>query len=169
MQSRLKDPVLVLADALTSIGSFFKSVNQGALSDQLPEIVALRASQVNGCGDCVDAHVQSLREAGESDERVTAVAAWREAPFFTDAERAALELAEEFTRLADRSPDALPDAMPDAVPDAVPDELWEQLSAHFDEQQLSALILSIGVTNMFDCRTTEVREPAGTSWSRRRP
>ncbi|MFG2234514.1 carboxymuconolactone decarboxylase family protein [Streptomyces sp. NPDC048723] len=165
MQSRMKNPALILPDALTSIGNFFKSVNQGALSDELPEIVALRASQINGCGDCVHTHVQNLRGAGENDERVTAVAAWREAPFFTDAERGALELAEEVTRLADRSPDAVSDA----VPDAVPDELWERLSAHFDEQQLSALILSIGVTNMFNCRTTGVREPAGTSWSRRRP
>ncbi|MCX4981858.1 carboxymuconolactone decarboxylase family protein [Streptomyces sp. NBC_00572] len=164
MQSRMKDPALVPPDALTSSGSFFKSVNQGALSDQLPEIVALRAGQVNGC-DCVHTHVRNLRATGESDERVTAVAAWREAPFFTDAERGALELAEEVTRLADRSPDAVSDA----VPDAVPDKLWERLSAHFDEQQLSALILSIGVTNMFNCRTTGVREPAGTSWSRRRP
>ncbi|MEU9035349.1 carboxymuconolactone decarboxylase family protein [Streptomyces sp. NPDC048352] len=165
MQSRVKDPALVLPDALTSIGSYFKSVNQGALSEQLPEIVALRASQVNGCGDCVHTHVRNLRRAGESDERVAAVAAWREAPFFTDAERAALELAEEVTRLADLASDAVPDA----VRDAVPDELWEQLSAHFDEQQLSALILSIGVTNMFDCRTIAVREPASVSWSRRRP
>ncbi|MFF3315857.1 carboxymuconolactone decarboxylase family protein [Streptomyces sp. NPDC003035] len=161
MQALMKNPALVLPDALTSIGSFFKSVNQGALSNHLPEIVALRASQVVGCGDCVHTHVRSLREAGESDERVAAVAAWREAPFFTDAEQAALELAEEVTRLADRSPGP--------VPDGVPDALWEQLAAHFNEQQLSALILSIGVTNMFDCHTIAVREPVGGSRGRRRP
>ncbi|MER7821954.1 carboxymuconolactone decarboxylase family protein [Streptomyces sp. NPDC096097] len=159
MQSRMNNPAFVLPDALTSIGNFFTSVNQGTLSDELPEIVALRASQINGCGDCVHAHVQNLRKAGESDERVTAVAAWREAPFFTDAERAALELAEEVTRLADRSPDA--------EPDVVPEELWDQLSAHFDEQQLSALILSIGVTNLFN--STGIREPVAASGSRHRP
>ncbi|MFD6231791.1 carboxymuconolactone decarboxylase family protein [Streptomyces sp. NPDC060232] len=165
MQSRMKNPALVLSDALMSLGSFFTSVNRGGHCDELPDIVALRVGQINGCGDCVHTHVQNLREAGESDERVAAVAAWREAPFFTDAERAALELAEEVTRLADRSPDAAPDALPNSVPE----ELWEQLSGHFDEQQLSALILSIGVTNMFDCHTTGVREPIGASRRRRRP
>ncbi|MFE6364350.1 carboxymuconolactone decarboxylase family protein [Streptomyces sp. NPDC057806] len=162
MQSRMKDPALVLPDALTSIGTFFRSVNHGALSDQLPEIVALRASQMNGCGDCVHTHLLNLRETGESEERVAAVAAWREAPLFTGAERAALELAEEVTRLADLAPDTAPEG----VRAAVPDELWERLSAHFDEQQLSALILSIGATNLFNCRTIAVRGPGYAADSR---
>ncbi|MEU1039752.1 carboxymuconolactone decarboxylase family protein [Streptomyces sp. NPDC005551] len=155
----MKDPALFLPEALISIGSFFESVNQGALSDQLPEIVALRAGRINGCRDRMDTHVRNLREAGESQE--AAVAIWREAPFFTDAEQAALELAETLTRLAALASDA--------VPEAVPDELWEQLSAHFDEQQLSALILSIGVTSMFDCHTIPAREPAGGSQARCQP
>lgn len=153
MESLMKNPAFVLPDAMKGIGSIFKAVSQGGISQELQEIVALRTSQINGCSACVYAHNQNLRKSGESDERVASVAAWREAPFFTDAERAALELAEKATRVADRSEDA------------VSDELWERLRAHFTEEQLSALILVIGVTNMFNRINAVVREPAGTSWS----
>jgi AhpD family alkylhydroperoxidase len=115
--------------------------------------VGLRASQINGCSACVHAHAQNLVKSGESAERIAAIAAWREAPFFSDAERAALALAEAVTRLADRSGDAVPDA------------LWDEVADHFDERQLSALILLIGVTNMFNRLNATIKEPAGTSWT----
>ncbi|MFD0276911.1 carboxymuconolactone decarboxylase family protein [Kitasatospora sp. NPDC127111] len=150
----MKNPAFVLPDATKGIGSIIKAVNQGGISHELQEIVGLRASQINGCSACVHAHHQNLRKAGESDERVASVAAWREGPFFTDSERAALELAERATRVADRSEEA------------VPDELWERLRAHFTEEQLSALILLIGITNMFNRLNAVVREPAGASWNR---
>ncbi|GAA1110656.1 carboxymuconolactone decarboxylase family protein [Kitasatospora arboriphila] len=148
----MRNPAFVLPDAMKGIGSIIKAVGQGGITHELQEIVALRASQLNGCSACVHAHVQNLRKAGESEDRIAAVAAWREAPFYTDAERAALELAERATRLADRSMDA------------VPDELWDRLRGHYDEEQLSALILLIGVTNFFNRLNSVVREPAGTSW-----
>ncbi|GAA2745086.1 MULTISPECIES: carboxymuconolactone decarboxylase family protein [Kitasatospora] len=153
MQARMTNPAYVLPDAMKGIGSILKAVNQGGISQELQELVGLRTSQINGCSACVHGHTVNLRKAGAADERVAAVAAWREAPFFTEAERAALELAETVTRLADRSADA------------VPDEQWARVSAHFDEQQLSALILLIGVTNLFNRLNATIKEPAGVTWS----
>lgn len=153
MQARMKNPAYVLPDGLKGIGSLFKAVNQGGITQQLQEIVGLRASQINGCSACVHAHTVNLRKAGESDERVASVAAWREAPFYTDAERAALALTEAITRLADRSSDAVPDA------------LWDEVTDHFDEQQLAALLLLIGVTNLFNRLNAAIKEPAGTNWN----
>jgi alkylhydroperoxidase family enzyme len=96
----------------------------------------------------VDSGARSARKAGESDERLFAVAAWREAPYFTDAERAALALTEAATRLADQ-------------PDPVPDEIWDQAADHFDEQGLAAVILMIGVTNLFNRLNATTRQIAG--------
>ncbi|MFI9814344.1 carboxymuconolactone decarboxylase family protein [Saccharothrix variisporea] len=153
MQARMKNPAFVLPDGMKGIGAIFKAVNQGGLAHELQEIVGLRASQINGCSACVHAHAQNLAKAGESAERIAAVAAWREAPFFTDAERAALELTEAVTRLADRSGEA------------VDDELWDRVADHYDEKQIAALLLLIGVTNMFNRLNAPIKEPAGTSWT----
>ncbi|MEV3986218.1 carboxymuconolactone decarboxylase family protein [Nonomuraea sp. NPDC049758] len=153
MQARMKNPAFVLPDGMKGIGAIFKAVNQGGLSQELQEIVGLRASQINGCSACVHAHTANLVKAGESTERIAAVGAWREAPFFSDAERAALELTDVLTRLADRSTDA------------VPDELWDQVADHYDEQEISALLLLIGVTNLFNRLNAAIKEPAGASWS----
>ncbi|RSN67790.1 alkylhydroperoxidase [Actinomadura sp. WAC 06369] len=153
MQARMTNPAFVLPDGMKGIGAIFKAVNQGGISHELQEIVGLRASQINGCSACVHAHHANLVKAGESAERIAAVAAWREAPFFDDAERAALELTEAVTRLADRSGDA------------VDGELWDRVADHFDEKQLAALILLIGVTNMFNRLNASIKEPAGTSWT----
>ena len=97
----------------------------------------LRASQINGCSACVDSGARSARKAGETEERLATVVAWREAPYFSDAERAALALAEAATRLADR-------------PDPVPDEVWDAAAAHYDEKGLAAIVLMIAVTNLFN-------------------
>ncbi|MEQ4724664.1 carboxymuconolactone decarboxylase family protein [Nonomuraea sp. B19D2] len=152
MQARMTNPAFVLPDGMKGIGAIFKAANQGGISHELQEIVGLRASQINGCSACVHAHTQALVKAGESVERIAAVAACREAPFFTDAERAALELTEAVTRLADRSTEA------------VSDELWDQVADHYDEKQISALLLVIGVTNLFNRLNAAIKEPAGTSW-----
>jgi AhpD family alkylhydroperoxidase len=112
---------------------------------------ALRASQINGCSYCIDSGVRSAKKAGESDERLFAVAAWREAPYFTDAERAALALTEAATRLSDRI-------------DPVPDEIWDEATRHYDEQQLAALILMIGVTNLFNRLNATTKQVAGAAW-----
>jgi len=115
------------------------------------ELVHLRASQINGCSACVDGGARSAKKAGESDERLFAVAAWREAPYFTVAERAALALAEAATRLSDRT-------------DPVPDEIWDEAAKHYDEQGLAALVLMIGMTNLFNRLNASTRQVAGAGW-----
>ena len=111
----------------------------------------LRASQINGCSVCVDMHARDLRKAGESDERIFAVAAWRETPYYTDAERAALALAEAMTRLSDR-------------PDPVPDDVWDEAARHYDEPALAALMLSIATVNVWNRLNAATRQVAGSAW-----
>ncbi|MEV0639226.1 carboxymuconolactone decarboxylase family protein [Streptomyces sp. NPDC050619] len=152
MQARMTNPAYVLPGAMKGIGALTQAIGESGLSQEVMEFVALRASQINGCSACVHGHVHNLRKAGTSEERIAAVVAWREAPFFSDAERAALQLAESATRLADRSQDAVPDA------------LWDEVADHFDEKELSALILTIALTNMFNRINATVREPAGQTW-----
>ncbi|WP_242908171.1 carboxymuconolactone decarboxylase family protein [Actinomadura terrae] len=152
MEARMKNPAYVLPDVVKGVGTLSKAVASAGLPEGLLEFVALRASQINGCSACVHSHVLNARKAGESEERIAAVAVWREAPFFTDAERAALSLAEHATRIADRSGDA------------VPDELWNEVSGHFDEKELSAIILLLGMINMFNRLNAVVQEPAGAIW-----
>lgn len=152
VQARMTNPFYALPDALKGIGSIFQAVGTGGISHELQEIVGLRASQINGCSACVHAHNLNLAKAGETAERIGAVSAWREAPFFDDAERAALALTEAVTRLADRSGEA------------VDERLWDEVADHFDEKQIAALLLVIGVTNMFNRINAAVREPAGTTW-----
>ncbi|WP_449061852.1 carboxymuconolactone decarboxylase family protein [Planomonospora algeriensis] len=113
------------------------------------ELVKLRASQINGCGFCVDMHAHEAKKAGESDERLFSVAAWREAPYFTDAERAALALAEEATRLADRG-------------EAVPDAVWEEAARHHDEKTLAALVVAIATINAWNRICVTTRQIAGS-------
>ncbi|MFI6088238.1 carboxymuconolactone decarboxylase family protein [Streptomyces sp. NPDC051218] len=148
MQSRMQNPAVVLSDAMPAIQSLIKAVHSGGVEGQTLELVHLRVSQINGCSACVDGGVKSSRKAGVSDERLAVVAAWREAPYFTEPERAALELAEAATRLADRG-------------DAVNDEVWDAAATHFDEKQLAAIVLMIGVTNLFNRLNATTRQIAG--------
>ncbi|MFI6014865.1 carboxymuconolactone decarboxylase family protein [Streptomyces sp. NPDC051243] len=152
MQARMTNPAYVLPGAMKGIGTLLQAIGESGLPQELVEIVGLRASQINGCSACVHGHTVNLRKAGASDERIDAVAAWREAPYFTDAERAALQLTESVTRLADRSHES------------VPDTLWDEVADHFAEKELSALILLIGVMNLFNRVNTTIKEPAGTTW-----
>ncbi|MEU1121969.1 MULTISPECIES: carboxymuconolactone decarboxylase family protein [unclassified Streptomyces] len=112
------------------------------------ELVRLRASQINGCGFCTDMHTKEATHAGESVTRLHLVAAWREATVFTDAERAALELAEQGTRIADAA-------------GGVTDEAWANAAKHYDEDQLAALVALIAVINAFNRVNVLVRQPAG--------
>jgi AhpD family alkylhydroperoxidase len=148
LTARISNPAMVLPDAMQPIQDLFKAISKGGVPQSTLELVHLRASQVNGCSACVHAGARSARKAGETDERLFTVAAWRETPYFTDAERAALALAEAATRLADRA-------------DPVPDEIWEAAAAHYDEQGLAALVLMIAVTNMFNRLNATIRQVAG--------
>jgi AhpD family alkylhydroperoxidase len=112
-------------------------------------LVHLRASQINGCGLCLDMHARHLKDLGESDERLFAAAAWREAPYFTAAERAALALTEAATRLSDRA-------------DAVPDAIWDEAARHYDEPALAALVIGIAAINAWNRINVATRQIAGS-------
>jgi AhpD family alkylhydroperoxidase len=148
MQARMSNPATILPDAMNGIQTLLKAASKGGVPQTTLELVHLRASQINGCSVCVDSGTRSARRAGETDERLFTVAAWREAPYFTDAERAALALAEAVTRLADRE-------------DPVPDPIWEEATRHFDEQGLAAIILMIATTNLFNRLNATTRQVAG--------
>src|SRR5262245_33978618 len=108
MEARMQHPAFVVPDAMPALQALGKSVRKSGLSPELLEFVNLRASQINGCSVCVQMHATDLKKAGETDERIFGVAAWRETPYFSEAERAALALTEAVTRLADRA-DPVPD------------------------------------------------------------
>ncbi len=147
MQARM-NPAAHLADAFPSILALKSaSENRGVPAATL-ELAHLRASQINGCSACVHAGALSARRGGETDDRLHAVAAWRDAPFFTDAERAALALCEAVTRLADRA-------------DPVSQAVWDEAARHYDERGLSALLLSIATTNVFNRLNVATAQPAG--------
>lgn len=148
MQARMNNPAMVLPDAMQALLALGKSAKNGGVPARTLELVHLRASQINGCSFCVEMHSRDLRKAGETDERLFAVAAWREAPYFTEAERAALALTEAATRLSDRA-------------DPVPDEVWEEAARHYDETALSALILAIGLINFWNRLNVTTRQVAG--------
>lgn len=148
MQSRMQNPAVVLSDAMQPIQQIFEVVHSGGVDGEILELVHLRVSQINGCSACVDGGAKTARKAGVSDERLATVVAWRETPYFSDAERAALALAEAATRLADR-------------PDAVSDEIWDAAATHYDKKQLAAIVLMIGVTNLFNRLNATTRQIAG--------
>jgi AhpD family alkylhydroperoxidase len=144
----MNNPVMVLPDALQPLLDLAKATRKVGLPQNTAELVHLRAAQINGCSYCVDMHARELKKMGEPDERVFAVAAWRETPYFTETERAALALTEAATRLSDR-------------PDPVSDEVWDEAARHYDERELAALILEIALINVWNRLNVTVRYPAG--------
>jgi AhpD family alkylhydroperoxidase len=123
-------------------------VHDSALPATTQELVKIRASQINGCGFCLDMHTKEALHAGESQQRLNLVAAWREAGVFTEAERAALELAEQGTRIADAA-------------GGVSDEAWANAVKYYDEEQLAALVAVIALINAYNRMNVIVRQPAG--------
>ncbi|MER8699723.1 carboxymuconolactone decarboxylase family protein [Mesorhizobium sp. M0664] len=148
MQARLRNPVMLIPGALQALLALDKSTETADLSYVTRKLVHLRASQINGCSLCVDMHARELKKAGEKDERIFAVSAWRETPYFTDAERAALALTEAATRLADR-------------PDPVPDAVWDKAARHYDEKALAALVVQIALINAFNRLNATTRQMVG--------
>lgn len=149
IQPRMKNPVMVVPDALQPLLDLGKAARETGLPPKTAELVHLRAAQINGCSYCTEMHSRELRNAGETDERIFTVAAWREAPYFTDPERAALALTEAATRLNDR-------------PDAVPDEVFEEAARHYDEREISALIIEIALINFWTRLNVTVGQVAGS-------
>ncbi|WP_407564718.1 carboxymuconolactone decarboxylase family protein [Streptomyces sp. 184] len=150
MQPRMQNPAMIL-DAMQPIGDVFKATYSGGVPKTTLDLVHLRTSQINGCSACVDSGSKNARKSGETEERLSAVAAWREAPYFTGEERAALALAEAATRMADRS-------------DPVPDAVWDEAARHYDEKGLAAIVLTIAVTNMFN-RLNATTKQVPQDWS----
>lgn len=152
MQARMKNPAVILPDTLQALLAVSVSLKDRGVSENTMDLVHLRVSQINGCSVCTDMGFRKLQKDGETVERMIGVSAWREMPYFTEAERAALALGEAVTRLADR-------------PDAVSDEVWNEAARRYDEKALSALIVSIAVDNVWNRLNATVRQPAGASWS----
>ncbi|WP_392674643.1 carboxymuconolactone decarboxylase family protein [Streptomyces sp. LN785] len=138
----------VAAKILRHVTSAGKAVSDSTLPAATQELVKIRASQINGCGFCTDMHTKEAAHAGETSVRLNLVAAWREAKVFTDAERAALELAEQGTRIADAA-------------GGVTDEAWANAAKHYDEEQLAALVSLIAIINAFNRVNVIVQQPAG--------
>src|SRR5215831_5510207 len=148
MQARMNQPAMVLPEAMKALQALSTSVENRGVPKSLLHLVHLRASQINGCSVCLDMHARELRQADETDERLFTVAAWRDAPYFTDAERAALALTEAVTRLSDRA-------------DPVPDDIWTEAARHYDERALASLILCIAVINVWNRLNVTTRQVAG--------
>ena len=151
MQARMRNPVVILPDVLKAMLAMDKASENDGLPYVTRKLVHLRASQINGCSICVDMHARELKKAGRKDEHIFALAAWRETPYFTDAERAALALAEATTRLSDRA-------------DAVSDDVWNEAARHYDETALAALVAQIALINAFNRLNAATRQVVGAAW-----
>jgi AhpD family alkylhydroperoxidase len=150
MPARMKNPAMILPGAMQAIQALQAAMEKGGVPSATLGLVHLRASQINGCSVCVDSGTCQVKAAGETDERLLAVATWRETPYFTDAERAALALTESVTRLSDRA-------------DPVPDAIWAEAARHYDEPALAALILAIATTNVYNRLNVATGQVVG-SW-----
>jgi AhpD family alkylhydroperoxidase len=148
MQARIENPAMSVPGALDALQKLGASATTSGIPETTLYLVHLRASQINGCSVCVDMHSRELAYAGESTERILTVAAWRETPYFSDAERAALGLTEATTRLADR-------------PAPVPDEVWDEAARHYTEPQLAALVIAIATINAYNRLNAATRQITG--------
>ena len=147
MKTRMKNPGAILPGAGQGVQALIESVQKAGVPSPVFHLVHLRASQINGCAYCVDSAIKQARQEGETDDRLHAVAAWREMSVFSDKERAAFALTEEMTRLNAR--------------DAVPDTIWEMAASRYDERQLGGLVLWIAVVNMFNRVNVAIRQTVG--------
>ena len=151
MTARMTNPAFAVPGAMDALNAVAKSISRADVPVNR-ELLHLRASQINGCSVCVDMHAKAARKAGESEERVFAVGAWRETPYFSEAERAALALTEALTRLADRA-------------DQVTDAIWDAAAEHFADEQLGALVLDIALINLWNRLNIATRQVVGEqSW-----
>ncbi|HET7565819.1 MAG TPA: carboxymuconolactone decarboxylase family protein [Gemmatimonadaceae bacterium] len=148
-EPRLTNPAEAIPEALEGIQKLLVGVYKGRLPASVLELTHMRASQINGCSSCIEGTIRHAHKTGEElDERLLMVAAWRHSSQFTEAERAALELTEEMTRLADRA-------------DPVPDETWARVAEHFDDRQRASLVLHVALVNLFNRVNVSTRQPAG--------
>ena len=147
MKARVDCAKVLLPKAMQALNPLAKYVNGSGLDHRLLELVKMRTSQLNGCAYCIDMHTKDARAFGEAEQRLYALNAWREVPFFSDRERAALEWTEAITRVADAQ---------------VPDEVYDRVRGHFDEDQLVALTFAAVAINAWNRLAISFRVPAGT-------
>jgi AhpD family alkylhydroperoxidase len=145
VEPRMRQPATTTPGAMQALYALAGSVRRTGLPEATAKLVELRASQINGCSFCVDMHARELKELGEPDARIFAVAAWHDSPLFTDPERIALELADAVTRIADRA-------------DPVPDALWAEAARHYEEPQLAGLLLAIASINVWNRLNVATRQ-----------
>jgi AhpD family alkylhydroperoxidase len=148
MQPRINNPATTVPGAMQALQQLGAAARSAGVPATTLYLIEVRASQINGCSVCLDLHSRELKAAGEPDERIVMVGAWREAPYFSDAERAALALTEAATRLADRS-------------DPIPDEVWEAAARHYDESALAGLVVAIAAINAWNRINAATRQITG--------
>lgn len=148
MEPRIETPARQNPRAMKALNMLGEAAKQTGLPETTLLLIDLRASQINGCSVCTDMHSRELKLAGEPGERIFTVSAWREAPYFSDAERAVLALTESVTRLADSS-------------DPVPDQVWDEATRHFDEQELGGIMLRIAGINAWNRINAATRQISG--------
>ena len=151
LKARIKNPAMLMPEAMQAIQALGKAAESGGVPQKTLALVHLRASQINGCSVCVDLAFR-FKKAEDTEERMFTVSAWRDSPLFTDAERAALALAESVTRLSDR-------------PDPVPDDVWNEAAQHYNERELAQLVLWISVTNVWNRVNVATKQVAG-EWAK---
>ena len=151
MRARMKNPVMILPGAMQAVQALAKASENSGVPQRTLGLVHLRVSQINGCSVCVDLSFR-FKKPDETNEHLFNVSAWRDAPEYTEAERAALALAEAVTRLSDRS-------------DPVPDAIWEEAKRHYDKRGLAALTLWIATTNVWNRLNVATRQVAG-EWAK---
>ena len=148
MEPRMDNPVMVVPGAMDALQRFGMAARRSGVPASTLYLIEVRASQINGCSVCLDMHTRELKHAGEPDERILMVGAWRETPYFSDAERAALALTEAVTRIADR-------------PEAISDEIWAEAARHYDEKQLAGIVLAIASINAWNRINAATRQITG--------
>jgi AhpD family alkylhydroperoxidase len=148
MEPRINNPAMTVPGAMEALQKLGTAARRAGVPASTLYLIETRASQINGCSVCLDMHSRELKAAGEPDERIFMVGAWREAPYFSDSERAALALTEAATRLADRS-------------DPIPDEVWEEAARHYDESALAGLVLAIAAINAWNRINAASRQITG--------
>jgi AhpD family alkylhydroperoxidase len=148
MHARMSNPAMIVPEAMQALMALSKSVEKSGVPQKTLDLIHLRTSQINGCGVCLDMHARGARKSGETDLRSFTVAGWRDAPYFTDEERAALALTEAVTRLSDRT-------------DPVPDEIWNEAARHYDERALAGIVLQISLVNVWNRLNVATRQVAG--------
>jgi AhpD family alkylhydroperoxidase len=149
MESRMKNPAIMVPEVMKALQGLAATTELCGVPAKTMGLVHLRASQINGCSLCVGLHARHMMKADETMERMLAVSAWRDAPYFTDAERAALALTEAVTRLADRE-------------DPVPDAVWDEAKRHYDERTLGGLLVGIATINVWNRLNVATRQIAGS-------